>query len=65
MLRIVYVNSEKQLDESDPIKTFRKKYIKTFDSEDLFLSAICDAQYLGFKAGIKAARKIAAQSQSK
>ena len=57
MLKIVYDNSEKQIDKAKAIQQFRKKYIKGFEDEDLFLSAICEAQYLGFKAGIKSAKK--------
>ena len=57
MLKIVYDNSEKQIDKAKTIQLFRKKYIKGFEDEDLFLNAICEAQYLGFKAGIKSAKK--------
>ena len=57
MLKIVYDDSEKQIDKSKSIQLFRKKYIKDFEDEDLFLDAICEAQYLGFKAGIKSDKK--------
>ena len=51
MLRIVYADSEKYIDESEAVQKFREKYIKSFDDEDLFLEAICEIQYLAFQAG--------------
>lgn len=53
MLKIVYIDSEKHIDESESVKKFREQYIRGFDDEDLFLDALCEIQQLAFKSGIE------------
>ena len=58
MFKIVYVGSEKHIDESEPVKKFRDRYIKGFDDEDLFLEALNDVQRAGYYAGVNAAMQL-------
>ena len=58
MFKIVYVGSEKHIDESKSVQAFRDKYIKGFEDENLFLDAICDMQRAGSYAGVTAAMQL-------
>ncbi len=64
MLEKLYALSENGGEEAKTVMDFLARFVKDDATEELFLAAVHDARFAGYREGVKAAMMLFAEAQA-